>query len=120
MNHLFSVTQCAFVLWIDFFLIVQTTLSVYMMSCMLQYGEMFSMWSFRWAQARHEELKLRGSSLEFRLHKLKFLDLLKEGRHKDALVYSRNFAQFASDHTKGTKKFIFGQSQFVFRIIICM
>ena len=58
----------------------------------------------RWAQGRHEELKLRGSSLEFRLHKLKFLDLLKEGRHKDALVYSRNFAGFAPDHTKGSTK----------------
>ena len=58
---------------------------------------------FRWAQSRHKELKLRGSSLEFRLHKLKFLDLLKEGRHKDALEYSKHFARFAADHTKGRK-----------------
>ncbi|XP_068710195.1 E3 ubiquitin-protein ligase RMND5A-like [Montipora capricornis] len=60
--------------------------------------------ALQWAQGRHEELKLRGSSLEFRLHKLKFLDLLKEGRHKDALVYSRNFAGFAPDHTKDVQQ----------------
>lgn len=56
------------------------------------------------------ELKLRGSSLEFRLHKLKFLDLLKEGQHKEALEYSKQFASFASDHTKGKAsvfKFLF-------------
>ena len=49
------------------------------------------------------ELKVRGSSLEFRLHKLKYLDLLKEGRHKEALQYSKQFARFASDHTKGKR-----------------
>ena len=55
----------------------------------------------RWAQSRHKELKVRGSSLEFRLHKLKFLDLLREGHHREALHYSKHFARFASDHTKG-------------------
>ena len=57
--------------------------------------------SLRWAQSRHKELKVRGSSLEFRLHKLKFLDLLREGHHREALQYSKHFARFASDHTKG-------------------
>ena len=52
------------------------------------------------------ELKVRGSSLEFRLHKLKYLDLLKEGRHKEALEYSKQFARFASDHTKGKRSFM--------------
>ncbi|XP_020610029.1 protein RMD5 homolog A-like [Orbicella faveolata] len=56
--------------------------------------------ALEWAQARHMELKVKGSSLEFRLHKLKYLDLLKEGRHKEALEYSKQFARFASDHTK--------------------
>ena len=55
----------------------------------------------RWAQSRHKELKVRGSSLEFRLHKLKFLDLLREGHHRETLQYSKHFARFASDHTKG-------------------
>jgi len=53
------------------------------------------------------ELKVRGSSLEFRLHKLKYLDLLKEGRHKEALEYSKQFARFASDHTQGKKSLMF-------------
>ena len=53
------------------------------------------------------ELKVRGSSLEFRLHKLKYLDLLKEGRHKEALEYSKQFARFASDHTKGKSSLMF-------------
>ena len=53
------------------------------------------------------ELKLRGSSLEFRLHKLKYLDLLKEGQHKEALEYSKQFARFASDHTKGKRSMMF-------------
>lgn len=53
------------------------------------------------------ELKVRGSSLEFRLHKLKYLDLLKEGRHKEALEYSKQFARFASDHTKGKRSLMF-------------
>ena len=67
---------------------------------------LFVLLCFRWAQARHMELKVRGSSLEFRLHKLKYLDLLKEGRHKEALEYSKQFARFASDHTKGKRSFM--------------
>ena len=53
------------------------------------------------------ELKVRGSSLEFRLHKLKYLDLLKEGHHKEALEYSKQFARFASDYTQGKKSLMF-------------
>ena len=67
----------------------------------------FVLLHIRWAQARHLELKVKGSSLEFRLHKLKYLDLLKEGRHKEALEYSKQFARFASDHTKGKKSLMF-------------
>ena len=66
--------------------------------CLLFY---FVFFFLRWAQSRHKELKVRGSSLEFRLHKLKFLDLLREGHHREALQYSKHFARFASDHTKG-------------------
>ena len=50
---------------------------------------------------RHAELQARGSSLEFKLHKLMFLDLIREGKQKEALVYSRNFSLFAADHAKG-------------------
>ena len=55
-----------------------------------------------WAKARHSELRARGSSLEFKLHRLVFLDLMREGRQQDALIYSRNFSPFAPDHAKGT------------------
>ncbi|KXJ18393.1 E3 ubiquitin-protein ligase RMND5A [Exaiptasia diaphana] len=53
-----------------------------------------------WAKARHSQLKERGSSLEFKLHKLKFLDLLKQGQQEEALKYAKNFAAFAAGHSK--------------------
>ena len=64
------------------------------------------------------ELKVRGSSLEFRLHKLKFLDLLREGRHKEALEYSKQFARFASDHTKGKRSLSCIDESFHDRIVL--
>ncbi|XP_001635200.2 E3 ubiquitin-protein ligase RMND5A [Nematostella vectensis] len=56
--------------------------------------------ALEWAKAHHFQLKSRGSSLEFKLHKLKFLDLLKCGLQQEALMYSRNFGPFAKEHTK--------------------
>ncbi|XP_031549571.1 E3 ubiquitin-protein ligase RMND5A-like [Actinia tenebrosa] len=56
--------------------------------------------ALEWAKARHSELKERGSSLEFKLHKLKFLDYLKQGQQEEAIRYSRHFTEFAAANTK--------------------
>ena len=53
-----------------------------------------------WATSHHDELKAKGSSLEFKLHKLRFIDLLRQGRDKEALQYSRILSTF-SEHVKG-------------------
>lgn len=58
----------------------------------------------RWAQANRERLQSQNSSLEFKLHRLRFIDLVQEGpdRQAEALLYARNFAPFAASHAKGT------------------
>ncbi|XP_066926710.1 E3 ubiquitin-protein ligase RMND5A-like isoform X2 [Clytia hemisphaerica] len=47
-----------------------------------------------WAVSHHEELKSMHSELEFKLHKLKFLTLLRSGFFKEALYYSRKLSAF--------------------------
>ena len=54
----------------------------------------------RWACNHHEELLAKRSCLEFKLHKLTFLDLLEQRRYKEALNYSKIFASF-SEHADG-------------------
>ena len=49
---------------------------------------------------KREELNSKNSPLEFKLHRLKFIDLLKEGRSKEALDYAKNFSRFR-EHIKG-------------------
>ena len=67
---------------------------------------------FSWAVEHHEELKLIHSDLEFKLHKLKFLSLLRAGYYKEALYYSRRLSAFEG-HMKGiitdTLRIIFSQ-----------
>ena len=53
-----------------------------------------------WAVEHHEELKSIHSDLEFKLHKLKFLSLLRAGHYKEALYYSRRLSAFEG-HMKG-------------------
>ncbi|KAL8580448.1 hypothetical protein ACOMHN_001217 [Nucella lapillus] len=55
-----------------------------------------------WAQANRERLAEENSSLEFKLHRLHFINLLREGYavQQDALEYARNFAPFAAQHTR--------------------
>ena len=62
----------------------------------------------RWTQVNREALQKQGSSLEFRLHRLHFIELVKEGgeRQFDALRYAKNFAPFAATHAKGAYVFI--------------
>eukprot|EP00112_Aurelia_sp_Birch-Aquarium-sp1_P019420 Seg48.11 transcript_id=Seg48.11/GoldUCD/mRNA.D3Y31 product="Protein RMD5 A" protein_id=Seg48.11/GoldUCD/D3Y31 len=50
--------------------------------------------ALRWVQSKREELIEKSSPLEFKLHRLKFIDLIKEGRCKEALEYSKNFSRF--------------------------
>ena len=59
--------------------------------------------NFRWAQENRAKLSSQHSSLEFKLHRLHFIDLVKQGAHKqlEALNYARQFAAFASSHQTG-------------------
>ena len=41
------------------------------------------------------------SSLEFKLHRLKFITLLDNGMLQEALQYSKLFGHFANKHKKG-------------------
>lgn len=58
---------------------------------------------FRWAEDHREQLGEQNSSLEFKLHQLQFINLIRQGHshQKEALLYARNFAPFASDHQRG-------------------
>ncbi|XP_002155691.1 E3 ubiquitin-protein ligase RMND5A isoform X1 [Hydra vulgaris] len=56
-----------------------------------------------WACQHHDELILKKSCLEFKLHKLTFLGLLERQRHKEALDYSKIFASF-SEHADEIKR----------------
>ena len=50
----------------------------------------------RWVQLKRDELQSKNSSLEFKLHRLKFIDLVKEGQWREALEYSKNFSRFTT------------------------
>ncbi|XP_064602165.1 E3 ubiquitin-protein ligase RMND5A-like [Liolophura sinensis] len=54
--------------------------------------------ALRWAQLNRNQLLAHGSSLEFKLHRLYFIDLIKQGpsRQREALMYARNFSLFTS------------------------
>lgn len=52
-----------------------------------------------WAKAHHDELLQKGSSLEFNLHQLQFVQLLQQGLRSQALQYAKaNFSPFAISH----------------------
>ncbi|XP_065071367.1 E3 ubiquitin-protein ligase RMND5A-like isoform X2 [Rhopilema esculentum] len=52
--------------------------------------------ALRWVQLKRDELQSKNSSLEFKLHRLKFIDLVKEGQWREALEYSKNFSRFTT------------------------
>jgi len=55
-----------------------------------------------WAKENRDRLASTGSTLEFRLHRLQFTELIKQGHAKqsEALAYAKNFATFATTHAK--------------------
>lgn len=55
-----------------------------------------------WAQANCDRLREINSSLEFKLHRLKFISMIKQGPTAQlaALYYSRNFEKFAEQHAR--------------------
>lgn len=58
---------------------------------------------FSWAHTHAVKLREMNSSLEFKLHRLKFINLIKEGPSAQlaALYYSKNFEKFADQHARG-------------------
>ncbi|XP_031348577.1 E3 ubiquitin-protein ligase RMND5A [Photinus pyralis] len=56
-----------------------------------------------WATALHDNLEAINSTLEFKLHRLKFIELLKQGAayQTEAIAYARlHFGQFVKRHEK--------------------
>lgn len=52
-----------------------------------------------WAERHREQLLRKGSSLEFNLHALQFVQLLQQGSHLQALQYAKaNFNRYAATH----------------------
>ena len=60
--------------------------------------------ALEWAQTHREQLMEQNSSLEFKLHRLQFLQLVSEGPGKqgEALAYVRkHFPPFVHQHETG-------------------
>ncbi|XP_041476747.1 E3 ubiquitin-protein ligase RMND5A-like isoform X1 [Lytechinus variegatus] len=58
--------------------------------------------ALQWAANHREQLRSQNSSLEFKLHRLHFIELIRQGPEKqiEALLYARHFSQFAGAHEK--------------------
>ncbi|XP_041369149.1 E3 ubiquitin-protein ligase RMND5A-like [Gigantopelta aegis] len=58
--------------------------------------------ALEWAEANRQKLMEQNSSLEFKLHRLYFVDLIRRGPENqvEALMYTRNFAPFANQHVR--------------------
>ena len=56
---------------------------------------------YRWCQEHRPQLEGKGSSLEFKLHRLKYINLLVEGNVTAALCYANNFVPFSKQNSKG-------------------
>ncbi|ESO86491.1 hypothetical protein LOTGIDRAFT_207069 [Lottia gigantea] len=58
--------------------------------------------ALEWAYVNREILLAQRSSLEFKLHRLHFIELLKQGtcRQREALLYSKNFSMFGAQHAR--------------------
>lgn len=58
--------------------------------------------ALEWTARNHEDLQRKGSTLEFKLHRMKFINIMRKGAHAqtEALVYSRKFQSFANRHSK--------------------
>ncbi|RNA39808.1 RMD5 -like protein [Brachionus plicatilis] len=58
--------------------------------------------ALEWCQMNSKELKAIHSNLEFKLHRLRFIQLVQQGpkAQLEVLKYSRNFTQFANECSK--------------------
>lgn len=65
-----------------------------------------NLFAFRWARDNRDRLKEHNSSLEFRLHRLRFIEFVERGAdgQSAAVQYAKNFAPFAAAHSKGLWK----------------
>lgn len=62
-----------------------------------------------WATAHRDALEAQNSALEFMIHRLKYIELLKLGAafQTDAITYARNhFRIFVQKHEKGADFFL--------------
>ncbi|KAF9907656.1 hypothetical protein BX616_000364, partial [Lobosporangium transversale] len=58
-----------------------------------------------WATRHRSELEKRPSTLEFKLHRQRYLQLLQNKQTQEAIVYARkNFGYFGERHTQGKKQ----------------
>ncbi|KAL4231136.1 E3 ubiquitin-protein transferase rmnd5a [Mactra antiquata] len=55
-----------------------------------------------WTAANRDKLEMQGSCLEFKLHRLQFIELVSQGPESQSqiLQYARNFARFADRHSR--------------------
>lgn len=63
-----------------------------------------------WASANRDLLLANYSTLEFKLHRLKFIEKLRKGStyQTDAIAYARmHFASFVHNHQKGRQLYLF-------------
>ncbi|PIK49351.1 hypothetical protein BSL78_13774 [Apostichopus japonicus] len=58
--------------------------------------------ALKWAEARRDMLRQQNSSLEFKLHRLQFIELIQQGsrQQQEILLYARRLAPFANQHPK--------------------
>lgn len=71
--------------------------------------------ALKWAAENRQALLQQGSSLEFKLHRMAFINILKKkpSSQNEAITYARaNFAPFVKRHEKGTQLINFQKSNF--------
>lgn len=56
-----------------------------------------------WASANRDQLEERNSCLEFKLHRLQFVEMVSNcpENSSEVLRYAKQFARFATKHTRG-------------------
>ncbi|CAI9110541.1 OLC1v1010590C1 [Oldenlandia corymbosa var. corymbosa] len=55
--------------------------------------------ALKWAASNHDPLKQNGSDIEFKLHRLQFVEILQNRSREEALKYAKTFlAPFATSH----------------------
>lgn len=61
------------------------------------------LFKLRWTKQHSAELEKRSSTLEFKLHRQRVLQLLEGNQTQEAIAYAReNFTKFGDRHTRGT------------------